>query len=583
MRRHLPKIAGFGAVALIGFAAVSFSLSNIKATSDCTTATNRPCFDQQTGQKLIVLNPKGGENAFNACWNNSSNSNRDEGTTIATSICQDEQYSYCTEGKSAVIVRKFSGSCNPPSPIIKLLLVPSCTLSFSPFSVVSGSSTTLSWTAANAASLFITNIGNVSPVSSGSTSVTPSQTTTYTGTATGEGGNATCSATIIVTAPPAPTCTLSANPISITQGSSSTLSWNSTNSTSVSINNGIGSVSTSGSRSVLPSQTITYTATATGDGGNATCSTTITVNAPLSSISLLLPDGEQTWVKGFKGSVFWSSSTVKSVNVNLLKGGSFIANLASNVLAGGFNGFSFQNLFPSAKHLWAPIPSDLAEGSDYSLEIVDSSNSQVRAVKNIPNIIPLYSPVNVTGRIINAFSKLPLADISLWGGTSTKTNANGEYTISATTTGIATGTGKNLFIASPACYRQKPVSLYNFTDGIYVNYRNVDFGTITYMPIWSQDIALKDFELWPAVTININSDVPVKFEVPYPEERSSVGNSLFKTSHSLSYVLPLDYNVRVKLTDQSGSIYYSPYIKLPRDYGCTPKTLNFLGGQFAWQ
>lgn len=582
MRKHLPKIAGFGAVALIGVAAVSLSFSNIKLTSDCTTTANRPCFDHQTGQKLMTLNPKAGENAFNACWNSTSNSNRGE-STLKTSLCQDEQYSYCTEGESDVIVRKFSGSCNSPSPTINPPTVPSCTLSFSSPSVVLGSSTILSWTAANTASLFITNIGNVSPVSSGSISVTSSQTTTYTGTANGDGGNATCSATVTVTAPPAPTCTLSANPISIIQGSSSTLSWNSANSTSVSINNGIGSVNTSGSRSVSPSQTTTYTATATGDGGSATCSTTITVNAPLSSISLILPDGEQTWVKGFKGSVFWNSSTVKSVNVNLLKGGSFIANLASNVLAGGFNGFSFQNLFPSAKHLWAPIPLDLAEGGDYSLEIVDSSNYQVRTVKNIPNVIPLYSPVNVTGRIIDTFSKLPLANVSLWGGTSTKTNTNGEYTISATTTGIAAGTGKNLFIASPACYKQKPVSLYNFTDGIYVNYRSVDFGNVTYKPIWSPDVVQKDFELWPAVTININSDIPVKFEIPYPEEGSSVGNSLFKTSHSLSYVLPLDYNVRVKLTDQSGSIYYSPYIILPRDYGCAPKTLNFLGGQFVWQ
>ena len=157
--------------------------------------------------------------------------------------------------------------------------VPTCTLSASPTSITTGSSSSLSWTTQNATGISINqSIGSVTPVASGSRSVSPTVNTTYTATVTGAGGTGTCSTTVTVTAP-AVTCSLSVNPTSITRGNSSTLSWISQNAISGSINQGVGALTAaSGSRSVSPTVTTTYTGTANGSGGTTTtCSTTLTV------------------------------------------------------------------------------------------------------------------------------------------------------------------------------------------------------------------------------------------------------------------------------------------------------------------
>lgn len=70
---------------------------------------------------------------------------------------------------------------------------PSCTISLSPNPINEGSSSTLSWSSANATSFYIQNVGYVS--SSGSTSVSPSETTSYAGSVSGSGGSASCTGT----------------------------------------------------------------------------------------------------------------------------------------------------------------------------------------------------------------------------------------------------------------------------------------------------------------------------------------------------------------------------------------------------
>lgn len=82
---------------------------------------------------------------------------------------------------------------NPPS---------SCSLSFNPTSIAQGGSSSLSWTTQNATSFSIDQgIGNVTPVASGSRSVSPTTTTTYTGTTTGAGASGTCMAKLTVNPP----------------------------------------------------------------------------------------------------------------------------------------------------------------------------------------------------------------------------------------------------------------------------------------------------------------------------------------------------------------------------------------------
>ncbi|MGA8182577.1 MAG: peptidoglycan-associated lipoprotein Pal [Terriglobia bacterium] len=83
----------------------------------------------------------------------------------------------------------------PEKPTVNLTAVPS--------TIESGQSVTLSWTSENATSLDLQpGIGAVQ--ASGSTSVSPTESTTYTLTANGPGGEATSTARVTVTAAPPP-------------------------------------------------------------------------------------------------------------------------------------------------------------------------------------------------------------------------------------------------------------------------------------------------------------------------------------------------------------------------------------------
>ena len=142
----------------------------------------------------------------------------------------------------------------------------------------------MTWTSSNATSATINHsVGSVAL--SGSTTVTPAQTTTYIITANGT-GTATAQATVTVTpAAGAPTVAISANPISVSAGQSSTLTVTATNATNVVITNNVNSTSypepaNGGSQVVSPTVTTIYTATATGaNNQTATATTTVTVSS----------------------------------------------------------------------------------------------------------------------------------------------------------------------------------------------------------------------------------------------------------------------------------------------------------------
>ncbi len=100
-----------------------------------------------------------------------------------------------------------------------------------------GQPVTLSWTTSNATSAEL-DPGNISvtPVASGSKSLSPTSTTTYTLTATGSGSRtATCTVTVTVNPKPGnATIVASPNPCKITQGDNdctTTLSWSATGTT----------------------------------------------------------------------------------------------------------------------------------------------------------------------------------------------------------------------------------------------------------------------------------------------------------------------------------------------------------------
>ncbi|SPD74472.1 exported hypothetical protein [uncultured Desulfobacterium sp.] len=160
-------------------------------------------------------------------------------------------------------------------------------LSADPGLIQVGESLTLSWQSFLADSCSIEpNIGVVG--TSGTMTVSPTQTTTYTITATGPTGSTTDKETVYVVDPTLPpSVTISSDLTQIDPGKFITLTWNVTNAETCVIEPGIGAVGPSGSIKISPAQTTTYTITASNPAGSATASTTVTViyPAPVAMIS----------------------------------------------------------------------------------------------------------------------------------------------------------------------------------------------------------------------------------------------------------------------------------------------------------
>jgi phospholipase C len=145
-----------------------------------------------------------------------------------------------------------------------------------PSVITPGQSANLTWSTKGALSLSIdNNIGSVTPVTSGSTSVSPTVTTTYIATANGTNSQVLTSKVTVTVQPVI--VNLSVSNACINSGQSTTLNWTSTSAASINIDNGVGDVMPpSGSVSVSPAATTTYTATAS-DSSSHTATSQVTV------------------------------------------------------------------------------------------------------------------------------------------------------------------------------------------------------------------------------------------------------------------------------------------------------------------
>ena len=162
--------------------------------------------------------------------------------------------------------------------------------SASPSTIEAAKTSTLSWRTTDATSASINqSVGSIDTgsLASGSTNVTPNETTTYTLRCSGEDGTTPDTATAKVTVKPCAIDSFSASPSTITKGGSSTLSWTTTSVSSVSIPGTSGTLGVDDSASVTPTATTTYTLTATCTDGSTSPTDTakVTVNPMISSFS----------------------------------------------------------------------------------------------------------------------------------------------------------------------------------------------------------------------------------------------------------------------------------------------------------
>lgn len=141
-------------------------------------------------------------------------------------------------------------------------------------SIERGETAILTWTTTNASSVTISpGVGIVA--ASGSTTVTPANTTTYTLMASAKSGNP-VSSTVTITVMPRIPPTICISQPTIQRGQSTSLSWNAPGAVQVYITD-IGNAGIKGTTQISPDKVTTYTLTATYIDGTAQ-STSVTVN-----------------------------------------------------------------------------------------------------------------------------------------------------------------------------------------------------------------------------------------------------------------------------------------------------------------
>ena len=179
---------------------------------------------------------------------------------------------------------------------VTVLQAPQVSLTVDRPTISAGESTTLSWEAVHAQTIFIDQgIGQVDPI--GSKMVSPPESSVYTITAQGPGGAATAQASVSVVPAP-PRVAAYADLENILPGESTTLTWETTHADSCFIEPDIGQVDLSGSVHVTPSLSTVYTITAHGSGQSAIARVAITVhNQTVDIINTIAGTG----IEGYSG------------------------------------------------------------------------------------------------------------------------------------------------------------------------------------------------------------------------------------------------------------------------------------------
>lgn len=252
------------------------------------------------------------------------------------------------------------------------------------------------------------------------------------------------------------------------------------------------------------------------------------------------------------------------------------------------------------------VQTDLCETETVSYCVVGNSGNFVREFTGTcqdvtpqpepepePEPIPELPEVTVSGQFINAVTKEPLSGVRIWdpavgiGSALDESNAAGEFSFVSDTTQV---TQSNTLYTSYAtgCYFQN----WGFTsfnrnpdDSLRLKAILFDFvpGDLLINPLMTADVELGTVPLWPATTLVVSSDVPVKVSVAYPEEDKVLGNSQLQTVHKIWNAMPLEHPTSVRLIDESGAVYNSPEMTLPIGNGCSAASLTFANGEFSWE
>lgn len=296
------------------------------------------------------------------------------------------------------------------------------------------------------------------------------------------------------------------------------------------------------------------------------------------SLTLLSPKGGEKLILGTPYDIRWNAKQVYSgIDIQ-------IKNISTNEII-----FEKKGVYNTGSFSWTPLGSTPVSNAKVFISVPDlvlNSESDTAFSIDLPQ-----GALTIRGKFVNYFTKTPLAGVEISGPNSVgqylalaKTSVNGELTI--LTPPLDAASNYRSFSYQYSCYGNGSLTLQKNNDGsVFV--ASSPFNPISYVyqkfPMADTAADLGDIPIWPAVGLEFTSDIPVKAGVEYLGESSSAGFSDYKTSHSFGVnALPLNHETRLKITDNTGTVTYSPYAKFSLEHGCKPATLNFSQSKFIW-
>ena len=323
-----------------------------------------------------------------------------------------------------------------------------------------------------------------------------------------------------------------------------------------------------------------------------------TIVARPTYIRVYRPTGTDVWVKTYQdfvnhGNVYWYGSNLPSqaVNINLLKGGVFYRNLASNVPQKYW--WSGQIYSTGGFSTDTPVFADIPDGNDYTVEVTDASDPSIKGVSPAPfKIVSMPDYITTRVRLLDHFTKTPFANqtSSLYDGATyriVRTDANGEFSFTATTSQLLSK-GYAYFSVSPNCYESKSVNLYRDRYGLYTYASMFPFaGPYRYYRVYSGDNNLGDLPFWQMSRFDIAADTPVKASAYFRDPQTGRAEYelwpyRFQTVNQWLR-LPVALDIWGRIEDFAENVGYSPYLNLPAGTCPVPRVLSYFDGKVEGQ
>jgi hypothetical protein len=257
-----------------------------------------------SGSTLTWSSPTATSCTGSGSW---SGSEPTSGTLVVSPTATSTYTLTCTSPTGTSTPVSATITVNPPAPAVSITA--------NTGSIVSGGSTTLTWSSTYATSCLASGSWSGSEPTSGTLAVSPTVTSTYTITCSNSTGNSPASSTTVAVMPaPAqpPTVSLSASATSVLPGGRSTLTWAATNATSCAASGAwSGSEAVSGTLTVTPSATSTYTLVCANAGGNSPAkSITVAVTPPKPTVTIAA--SPSSIAAGAGSTLRWSSTNATS-------------------------------------------------------------------------------------------------------------------------------------------------------------------------------------------------------------------------------------------------------------------------------